>query len=85
MSILFTVVTVPTAVTLTLSRNLFTSDGHGFLDPRGFVGMGLVGVGVGQYYCTHTKPTPILWVCGYPISKKVALYSILYNVFCQSC
>ena len=35
------------------------SDGHGFPDPRGSVGMGVVGMGVGDYFFTHAKPTPI--------------------------
>ena len=35
------------------------SDGHGFQYPHGSVGMGMVGMGVGNYFFTHTNPTPI--------------------------
>ena len=35
------------------------SDGHGSEDPRGSMGMGIMGMGVGDYIFTHTKPIPI--------------------------
>jgi hypothetical protein len=35
------------------------SDVHGSEDPRGSMGMGIMGMGVGDYIFTHTKPIPI--------------------------
>ena len=36
------------------------SYGHGYGKPAGFVGVGLVGAGVGQYKLTLSKPAPLL-------------------------
>ena len=35
---------------------------HGFVNPRGYVGMGQLGTGTGTAWGTHSKPIPVQWV-----------------------
>ncbi len=35
---------------------------HGFVNPRGYPGMGKAGTGTGHLVVTRRKPTPMAWV-----------------------
>ena len=59
---LFNLLTAPYDPFTDIPLLTFLIDGHGYEKPGGFAGMGQVGVGVGGYIYTCTKPAPVSWV-----------------------
>ena len=45
-------------VVIIVAHDMMCSARHGFMNPRGYLGMGMVGAGTGQLGDTRSKPTP---------------------------